>query len=80
MNVTYTLANGAHGKDLPKSVAGRYLAEHAIAAYGHVLNTPNRRGRPHNAKEFANAIAEVYDVSTPETAVIVDFLRTLWTL
>ena len=53
------------------------LAEYAVKAYGHVLNTPGHRNRWHNGKEFAEAIAEVYDVTQPLHSRITEHLKAL---
>ena len=52
------------------------VAAHAAAAYGFVLNTPERRNKPHDGPAFADAIAEVCGTDHPTTRCIVRHLRT----
>lgn len=73
MKIAYSHSQGITA-ELP---AGDELARHAADAYGHALNTPERCNHPHTAREFAQAIREVYDMSQPCNAAIVDHLESL---
>lgn len=73
MKITYSHSQGVTA-ELP---AGDELARHAADAYGHTLNTPERRNRTHTAREFAQAIREVYDMAEPRNAAIVEHLESL---
>jgi hypothetical protein len=73
MKITYTHSAGVTA-ELP---AGDELARHATEAYGHTLNTPERVNHPHGARDFAQAIREVYDMAEPRNAAIVEHLESL---
>jgi hypothetical protein len=73
MKIRYTHSAGVTA-ELP---AGDELARHAADAYGHTLNTPERCNRPHGARDFAQAIREVYDMAEPRNAAIVAHLESL---
>jgi wyosine [tRNA(Phe)-imidazoG37] synthetase (radical SAM superfamily) len=73
MEITYTHTHGIIAS-LP---AGDELARHAADAYGHTLNTPERCNRPHGARDFAQAIREIYDMAEPRNAAIVEHLESL---
>jgi hypothetical protein len=73
MKITYTHSAGVTA-ELP---AGDELARHAAEVYGHTLNTPERVNRPHGARDFAQAIRDVYDMAEPHNAVIVAHLENM---
>ena len=74
MKIRYTHAHGTSVTSLPKNDP---LARHAAEAYGYVLNTDAHRNRWHTAREFADAIREVFDCDEPRNAAIVSHLSAM---
>lgn len=74
MKLKYTHADSITATNMP---GGDQIAWHAAAAFGHVLNTSDRVGREHTAKDFAQAIREVYSEDDLNVAAIIAHLENL---
>jgi hypothetical protein len=65
------------GESIATVPKGDDLATHAAATYGFILNTSERRNRPHTGPEFAAAIADYFDPSEPHNAAIISHLQSI---
>lgn len=64
---------------VPKDIAPlpEQLVEHAVAAYGFLLNTPERRFQEYTWGQFADMIEEAFAPAEPTRQVITATLRSL---
>ncbi len=78
MNIYYDSARQSiRGLAPTQAELGDEIVEVALKVYAAALKTPQRVDREHNASEFADAIAESYDLNDPHVRKTYDHLKSL---